>query len=295
LTAYFPNGSLSDIAKIEGSPAYKTLMRKAVASNNKDLGLLYDSEYKLGALQTTLKSIRHSLPPWLGGHDQHHQPLSDMLKALKVAAESHLEAPLCTAAIVLPYYFTEPYYQILSNASASVSLNLPMLRIWPAGFYAAQAHGIDGNCEPYGESDPPKLVLTIEYTRAALTAILAHEECGVYQGQRVVQDTRLGLDGIQDGSDASWSDLERALRGITELPLKDGVGAGLKSISDVVLIGESAKDSRMQDVLQRVLAERYSSFATTSGYSGPIDPLFAGSRGAALYSWFRQERERTSL
>jgi hypothetical protein len=206
-----------------------------------------------------------------------------MLKALKVAAESNLEAPVCTGEIILPFYFTEPYYQILSKASTSISLRLPYLRLEPAGIWAARAYGRVGDCNVWGDG-PEKLILTIEYSRAALTALLVAEQCGVFEYRRVVHDTRLGLDGVQDGSEASWSDLERAVREIAELPLKYGNGAGLKHISNVVLLGESAGDSRMQNAVRNVLAERYNSLATRGG---AIQPLFAAARCVAWYTWTR--------
>jgi hypothetical protein len=152
-------------------------------------------------------------------------------------------------------------------------------RLSPAGTHAACAYGLDGNCDD-GDDYPEKLILTIEYSRAALTALLVYEICGAYEHRRVVQDTRLGLDSIQDGS-ADWSDLERALHEITELPLKDGNSAELKHIDNLVLLGESARNSRMQNVLRNVLGERYNSLATIDGYVGAIDPLFAAARGVA--------------
>jgi hypothetical protein len=258
-------------------------MRAAVpSSNDAQLGELVDgsnSASSLGLLQTTLvpQTLRHYMPTWLGGG-----ALAGMLKALKVAAESYLETTVCIAETVLPFYFARPYDQILSKASASVSLSLPFPIIAPAGIWAARAYGLAGEC--YGPNQTPdRLIVTIEYSRAALTALLVDEECGIFEYRRVVHDPRLGLDGI-DGSEASWSDLERALRKLTELPLQHGNGEGLKHISSVVVFGESARDSRMQNALRNVLGERYNSLATADG---AIQPLFAAARCAAWYTWTR--------
>lgn len=240
----------------------------------------------LGPLQSPLvpRSLRHQLPDWLGGHDQDLQALKGMLKALKVAAESHLEAPVCTAQTVLPFYFKDPYYQTLIKASASVSLSLPYPRLSPAGVWASEAYGLAGNCDYDGNGTAEKLIVAIEYSRAALTGLLILEECGIFESWRILHNTSLGLDGIQDRSEASWSDLEHALRKLTQLPIKDADGVELKHISNIVLIGESAGDSRMQNALRNVLGEPYNSLATVDG---AIQPLFAAARCVAWYTWTR--------
>jgi hypothetical protein len=260
-------------------------MRRAVASDEKQLGPMYDPDRNRGLMQTTLESY---VLPWLGGDDQRHRPFSDMLKALKVAMESHLETKLCDTGIFLPFHFTEPYYQMLGNATAAVSLGVPKIRTSPAAMFAGRVYGLDADCNYYDSFGQEKLILAIEYSRAAVTAFLIHDDCGVWQRLRVVHDTRLGLDNLRDG-EAGWTDMERVLRNITQLPLKDGTGAGLGYISDIMLLRESARDTRIQNVLRTVLGERYGSLTKIDGYAGAVDPLFVGSRGAAYYSWFRQD------
>jgi hypothetical protein len=296
-SVYFQNGSSFDIAKIEGSPSYKHLMRAAIPSDQTQLGKLYDAAYSSNSasyfelLQTVLvpQSLRLHRQTWLGGRDERVQALAGMIKALKVAAESYLEAPVCTGVIALPFHFTEPYYQVLSKASNVSSLSLQYLRMDPAGIHAAKVYGLSGDCDYYGpHQDPEKLILTVEYSRAALTALLIYEHCGVFEWRRAVHDTRLGLDGIQDGPEATLGDVERVFREVTELPLKNGNGEGLKHISNVVLLGESAGDLRMQNTLRKVSGEKYNSFAATDG---AVQPLFAAARCLALYSWTRLQPE----
>lgn len=45
-------------------------------------------------------------------------------------------------------------------------------------------------------NDPTQLTLTVDYTQAALTALLFVEECGVLEYRRVLHDTRFGVDGL---------------------------------------------------------------------------------------------------
>lgn len=70
----------------------------------------------------------------------------------------------------------------------------------------------DGAWKRQGQEDEPaQLILTVEYTRAAPTALL------VFEYRRVLHDTRLGADGLGLSSNSSRSrdDLARALRELT--------------------------------------------------------------------------------
>jgi hypothetical protein len=99
---------------------------------------------------------------------------------------------------------------------------------------------LSGSAAPHRSKRPAQLILTIGYTRAALTVPLVVEECGIFEYRRVLHSTRLGVDGLSEGSDSSRDDLGRALRNVTNLPLEDGNGADLKQISNLILLGESA-------------------------------------------------------
>jgi hypothetical protein len=68
----------------------------------------------------------------------------------------------------------------------------------------------------------------------------------------------------------------------------------LKQISNLVLLGESAGDQRLHDVLKEVLGEQFGHLATTvgDGRMGITDPLYAASRGVAQDCWNRVESRR---
>ena len=255
-----------------------------------------------GAVQAPLglQSLRDYLPPWLGGKNARTQSLSRMLEALKTATESYLETSLSTAEVVMPFPVSNSYLDDLRSACSYLSLHMPLSAQPPAGILAARAHGIGGewgtasNVSEREVDDPEQLILTIDYSHAALTALLVAEECGIFEDRRVLHDTRLGTDGLSRGSDSSESDssrsgLVRALRELTSLPLEDGNGAGLMRISELVLLGESASDRRLHDVLREVLAEQSGRFVTTANDERAriIDPLFAASRGVAYDCWSR--------
>lgn len=248
----------------------------------------------IGAVQAPvgLQSLRDYLPPWLGGIDARTQPLFWMLKALDTATESYLGTSVSSAEVVLPFPVSISFLKALRAVCFSLSLKLPLSALPPAGIFAARVDGIGGKCEVTGSNeateldvkdDPEQLILTVDYSRAALTALLVVEECGIFEYRGVLHDTSLGADALSRRSDSSRSDITHALRNITSLPLEDGNGAGLKQISELILLGESAGDQRLEDVLKEILGEQSGRlFSSVSDRrTKPIDPLFAASNGVA--------------
>ena len=268
----------------------------------------------------TLQSLQEHLSPWLGGPTKNlqSQSLLLMLTALKTASESYLETPLSTAEIVLPYPVSASFLTSLRSACSILSLHMPLSAQPPAGIFAARAHGIGGKCntetpEPLestrAEEDPAQLILAVNYSRAALTGLLLVEECGVFKHRRVLHETSLGTDELDNSSRTRIrEDLERALRDLTNLPLEDGNGAGLRQISELVLVGESAGNGRLKETLRELLREQLSPHAALQSIimddeavNSPrdrksenrvtstemISPVFAASRGVAQDYWDR--------
>jgi hypothetical protein len=52
-------------------------------------------------------------------------------------------------------------------------------------------------CQDRPDDPPQQLFLTFKYTRAALTALVVHEACCVYQDRRILHNTSLGFDQLQ--------------------------------------------------------------------------------------------------
>lgn len=284
---YLPEGVNVNVAKIEGSPAYKQVMRKRGA--NKDS--------VINNIQTSLsvQSLREYLPPWLGGHDYSHETLSWMLKALKAASESYLEVPVPTAEITTPFPITKPFFDTLRSIAKSLSIQMYQTPAPPGGRLAALfVYGIGpGVCDDLLMlNEPAQLFLTVEYTRAALTALLVVEECGIYDTVRVLHETDLGADRLTGPN--RQTKLADALRGFTQLRVEDYWQdlESLKSLSNVVLLGESAADPLLHDVLKDVLSKQQQKTDFLLADAGdrrkrPIDPVFTPSMGAAHLDFFR--------
>ncbi|KAI9754938.1 MAG: hypothetical protein M4579_004474 [Chaenotheca gracillima] len=293
---HYENGSTVDIAKIEAGPAYKQMMR-ATGAEVAWLNEEYRSSIQAAQGPLGLQSIRDYLPPWLGGNDTSTQILSRMLKALKTATESYLEAPLLDAEVAVPFPAPQAFFDTVHSACSSLSLYLPISALSPPGIYAGLALPLRKGCNsdiPPGTPDPEQLILTVDYTRAGLTALLIVEDCGIIEYRRVLHNTSLGTDRLDRKSGAGRGDLVRALGELTNLPLGHGNGAGLKQISELFLMGESALDQQLNDALKEVLREQFDSLVKTASDRGTgfDDPVFIASRAVALDCFERLQQLR---
>jgi hypothetical protein len=300
-SVYFSNGSAVDVAKIPGGTTYRQIMREAYLP--KGHGASYDTALHHNQLGSGLRDsqalihpqlLRDYLPPWLGG--KRPRTLVPMLRALKAAVESYLETTISNADIVVPFPITDSFHESVHSACSSISLSMGAFDLPIAGIFAAPMYGI-GKKPCLDDDDPqPQLILTIEYSRAALTAFIILEECTIFERRRVLHDTNLGLDQLRGdpGSGSTREKLEASLGEFICLPMNDGGnGEKLRYINNLVLLGESAGDPQLHDVLKKIIGERYGRLMATVDNSGlgVIDPLFVGARGIAYYSWVRQDMD----
>jgi hypothetical protein len=280
-----------EVAKIEGNPTYKQRMRTA--------DIQKDYAYIAPDAQTTVgwPSFRDYLPLWLGGHNHAHESLSGMLKSLKIAVESYLEAPVPTAEITVPFPISDTFFDTLRSTAKFISMSIPAAPATPAGILVAlHVYGIGpGKCGyPPDQQDPAQAFLSVEYTRSALTALLIFEECGVYEDLRVLHETQLGSQGSPQDCRAK---LIRALRDIVEMPIEYN-GEMLKSLSNVVLLGESSQDHLLHDVLEDVLRKQQQFGINTvvvDKHKELVNPVFAASVGAARLNLIRSNFDRDEI
>lgn len=271
-----------EVAKIEGNPTYKQRMRTAD----------FQEDHAYIAPDTpasvSWQSFRDYLPPWLGGHNHTHDSLSRMLKSLKIASESYLDASVSTAEITVPFPISKTFFDTLRSTAKSISISIPETPASPAGKLAA-IHVYDigpGNCDYFDPQDPAQVFLTVEYTRSALTVLLLYEECGVYENVRVLHEIDVGS---QESTHDRRAKLTTALGDLTKMPVEFNSEV-LKSLSNVVFLGESSQDQLLRDVLKDVLSKQEQSGNETTvvdKHEEPVNPVFAGSLAAARLNMFR--------
>jgi hypothetical protein len=229
--------------------------------------------------------------------------LEGMLIALKVATESYLEGPVTIADLAAPVPLSPLGQQILRSASSLAGLDRAV-GVQMAGKAAARANGIGASEEDhYDGGASPQLILTVDYSRAALTAILWIEEGSVFEYRRIRHDVDLGADALyrcqhSEIDEPCYEGLAEALRQVVKMPLEDVESDVPSVVGGLVLLGEKATDWRLRQILQQVLAEQGVSISVEkSEYmeSGMIDPTFAAARGVAAASWSYQNEQRAMI
>lgn len=310
---HFANHTFVDVATVQGGEAYRQAMRtfmcttaeetKAVPVQQQSLGLI---QQQLPTwLQPTVGRLCSHLPrSWFGKLHLDHtaRAFAPILHTLKTATESYLGMvdSLHAIGISLPQSMSPQLHHSLQTAASSISLCLLELRLsrFPAGVHAAAGYGVDAKCWnfPRDYCDEERLVLTIDYSRAALTALLFHEDAPLYRTLRSIHSEALGgaeLDRICLSPDYLESDCTAALRAaltnITRLPVSEDKDAkDIPFIQTIVLHGESASDSRLNSVLRDVLRRDGNDnvgVITNGGQAvNAVSPLYAAAHGIAEVS-----------
>ncbi|KAI5359109.1 hypothetical protein Slin14017_G100110 [Septoria linicola] len=133
-SVYYRNGTTAVIAKIEGEPGYKQMMRSQawiLPHTDPAEGLAESAVYRKGqpvtTSQTRLQDFREQLPLWLGGNapDDNIRLLSGMLESLKKAVEAYTEVEeIHVAGVVFPARPSASLTKTLFEAGRKISLKV---------------------------------------------------------------------------------------------------------------------------------------------------------------------------
>lgn len=193
--------------------AYQQMMRTAARSDEalvRDPTLMHQSDLLIHL--PFLESLSSLLPPWFGLNDTGTPALSQMLQSLRVASESYLEAPLAGVEVVVPFTASDAFFRRLRSPSSSLGIYLPVSAPPPAGILAALAYGLGEDCPDDVPAHGGRVLLTVDYSRAALTALLAHEDCGIFEIGDELHDTTLGANALSTFPVPVRASLVRVLR-----------------------------------------------------------------------------------
>ncbi len=187
---------------------------------------------------------------------------------------------------------------ILESASSSASLRRAA-RFPVAGSLAAMANGIGAFYQhpercPYDSNRPGQLILTVDYSRAALTAILYLEELCIFDILRERHDINLGADALSRCRSSTkdedcHEDLTEALSETMKMPVGRVQPDVPQKIAGLVLLGEKGTDPHLRGALQHVLGEQ-EVFVVSDEDHTMVNPTFAAARGIAAASWGNQNR-----
>jgi len=296
---YTENGTSIGVAKIEGSPAYKALMHAQTWLTPKTSQDDFRSRVPLQQMPlvsqlANVDSWCDRLPDWIctGSEEQSVITMSQMLQGLKAATESYLTTELSYVNIATPNKATENFTHVLASAATRASLQQDDVGILRANIWAANINTI----EDYFCEESVRVVLALDYSRAGLTATLIEDDCGMPYDLVTIHDRSVGT---RQWSDDSWSKLVREFREFIAQGRREF--GGNDAISKIVLLGESANDERLKDILREVLLDKdvlhpimhWNLHANSIDVLEPIDPLYAAAAGVASRAWthlFDEER-----
>lgn len=231
-----------------------------------------------------VQGLRDRLPPWLGGPPRSSPESLPLLKGLQAATESYLEQPLSNAAFALPFRVSDELRETIFYTSTSTSFEMVHAPQRVAGIHAARALRLGcGECGPQ-IGYPEQMILTVEFSRASITAFLVWEACGVFDISRSLHSTTLGMEQLSRDPETGTNQLTSALRDLVHLPLADGgLGSELKYVSSLVLLGESTQEAIFNNALRTVLGEQFDRLliVTENERLAVPDPLFLAARGIA--------------
>lgn len=211
-------------------------------------------------------------------------PVNAMLLALQAATEAYLDKPINTTDIALPT-------SILNSKSSLMDLEIGRLGLrrtsqgYPTALKAAMwAQRMTWDHSELSESDDPRLILAIDYSQSALTAALFSNDAGVLEEHRFEQGLDIGADASP--SHLPWSkELLRKRRGlleeVTRLPIQDVRFELSDRISELVLIGDCAKDDQLLSLLEGVLGLGVVARVRDVKHHDKVDPVFTAAKAMA--------------
>ncbi|KAF7195050.1 hypothetical protein HII31_03518 [Pseudocercospora fuligena] len=274
---YHANGTSVNVAKIEGSFGYKAMMRAQNWSMPQD-----DAPYDGGGwsedlphasfLAAKLGLLRKAEP------DLRTKALSEMLHSLRTAMESYLGTRFVAVDVVFPSRPSSAMVRSLRLASSHLGVHLTGTSAGAGQIAAFDILGNNWDCD-----DPEKLIVTVEWSRAALTAMVYTEDCGIFEGIRGFQSFTLGS---EDFSDSKRIAILRKLRDLVQTPTE------FDSIAAFIVLGENGGDDRLWSMLRTAFTWADwgpAAIVTLDVFNGDIDPAFAAAGAAAKDNWAKMQ------
>lgn len=229
-----------------------------------------------------------------------------MLKALVASAEAALETKIHSIAVAAYDFATIDTTNALSTLH---DMGIHDSNIRHVGRFIPHALGIQGICVE-GGYELIQHFLSVEYTRASMTAFLWEESCGDISALSRVSSARLGHDAMQacrstsQNATGCHNELKAAFRQLckdtSELTAcdEDMNTEGQWVLDAVLVFGEQARDESLINVLREALGEWFYYYVDDEpdGLSRiedlSPDPAFAGSRAMAIAEWRGKEYRR---
>jgi hypothetical protein len=210
-----------------------------------------------------------------------------MLRALKTATESYLEERITHVIVTLPFHQSSLFLDDLTSALSAISLETPRFLRSPSGIAVCitQCTAEFDDCW----DQTPQNILSVDYTRSSLTGSIFEEQCCIYETRNRVHFSALGSNSVAEDPLIGRERLESALAGLLRGSLGSQPNFKAAKLDEVLLIGESAGDPVLRDVLNKLLSEHHNE-AKHAVLRPHREPVFAAS-GAAAWNCLRELKD----
>jgi hypothetical protein len=169
-----------------------------------------------------------------------------MLRALKVASESFLEYDLIEVGLLAPTSIPTSFISALDSAASK--LKLKNLAVWPASNLVVYTSTADRRRFWY--PPPGVLVLTVEWSHAALTVNFVYEDSLVTDVLQRTFNSSLGTNAwSEDGRQQMISTLQDTITSSLDASTR----YSLMDLHAVALFGENGCDPRLRAVVEGTL------------------------------------------
>ena len=168
--------------------------------------------------------------------------------------------------------------------SNAFSAHLPVTEINTA--FAGMGLGLDGIFPSKNETEPwSENIFSVLFTKKVLTAQVSHiNRAPNFSAAKGIVNFRLGLEAMDTmGNETYWHAVRGALKNALDSYLY-GYWHGGHELGRVIVHGEAAENDIFQGVLrEEVKAAQWSNEEEKKPRFWSVDPVFAGSRGAAIF------------
>lgn len=307
---HYYNGSVVEVAQIQGNSEYLTYMARLVSSSEPQ-GETKSPTQRIARWLSISDAWSRKCGRWLRkqlGYSAKDdiEIISDLLRELKESTEREILQALDKVAVTIPDISS------LGQKTINAALEDLGLRTWLGdsvyyprrlveadAVYAANGYGLCNNYQNIFECTDEfydlfasPAVLLVSFSRHLLytaisTPIYGEALAIVTNDEAQILDFEVGLDRLlQDDSQALW---ERLRQQLLVLPRESEF-----TVTHVLLAGESATNPQFLAVLKDALSELSPILSqdlkmTVANSSTTLNPTFAAARGAALYARRRQE------
>jgi hypothetical protein len=298
----FNNGTIVDVVKWQQGTQYNDVLERASREEaqhptppyynctaiREDVGRQWNRWWRkkrgipasddVSALVSALLLLKTDTNAWLRkrGMDE----MQVVFVTVPLLPAMYMEDLVDAVAFVGLQVLTLPW-GIHSNA---FSAHLPVTEINTA--FSGMGLGLDGIFPSKNETEPwSENIFSVLFTKKVLTAQVSHiKRAPNFSAAKGIVNFRLGLEAMDTmGNETYWHAVRGALKNALDSYLY-GYWHGGHELGRVIVHGEAAENDIFQEVLrEEVKAAQWSNEEEKKPRFWSVDPVFAGSRGAAIF------------